>query len=171
MREAYVPTEQPQASPSSRFPSPHVHQGGASHPFGASAQGSSEAVGLRPAALKPGTIWAVRGRADFEGLRRSGHRVRRGPLTVKWLPCDPGAPPRVGYAIGRNLGPAVVRNRLRRRLRAVVRGVGGSLPPGAYLIGARPAAVDLSYEELKATVCSALGALDVKSSVAGRLEP
>ncbi|MGH9190794.1 MAG: ribonuclease P protein component [Acidimicrobiales bacterium] len=76
---------------------------------------------MRPSALKSATIWAVRGRTDFEDLRRSGHRVRRGPLTVTWLAGEPTGPPRVGYAIGRNLGGAVVRNRLRRRLRAVVR--------------------------------------------------
>ncbi len=52
-----------------------------------------------------------------------------------------------------------MRNRIRRRLRAVTREVGAQLRPGAYLFGASPAATSLSYEELKATVCQALAAL------------
>lgn len=52
----------------------------------------------------------------------------------------------MAYAIGRAVGPAVVRNRLRRRLRAAVRT--SSLPPGYYLIGARPTAADRSFEEV-----------------------
>jgi ribonuclease P protein component len=58
---------------------------------------------------------------------------------------------RVAYAIGRKVGPAVVRNRLRRRLRAAVRDLDrstGGLAPGAYLISLRPEAAQRSYREL-----------------------
>jgi ribonuclease P protein component len=85
--------------------------------------------------------------------------VRRGPITVTWLAGDPAEPPRVAYAIGRKAGGAVVRNRIRRRLRAITREVGAQLRPGAYLFGANAAAASLSYGDLRATVCHALGAL------------
>ena len=52
----------------------------------------------------------------------------------------------MAYALGRAIGPAVVRNRLRRRLRALIAGT--SLPPGLYLIGAQPAAARRSQSEL-----------------------
>jgi ribonuclease P protein component len=86
--------------------------------------------------------------------------VRRGPITVTWVAGDPAEPPRVAYAIGRRAGGAVVRNRIRRRLRAIIREVGAQLRPGAYLFGASAASSSLSYQDLKATVCQALGALD-----------
>ena len=55
-------------------------------------------------------------------------------------------PPWVAYALGRAVGPAVVRNRLRRQLRVLL--VASSLPPGLYLIGAQAAAAQRSRAEL-----------------------
>lgn len=56
----------------------------------------------------------------------------------------------MAFALGRALGPAVTRNRLRRRLRAICRTLtaAGELPPGLLLIGASPAAVELTYAQL-----------------------
>jgi ribonuclease P protein component len=148
--EAHIPAERPEAGEAPRVPPPHVDQGGPGHPVGAAAQGSPQPVGL---------IWAVRDRATFEALRRRGRRVRRGPLTVTWVAGDPAVPPRVAFAIGRKTGGAVARNLLRRRLRAIAREVVGDLRPGAYLFGATAATASLPYDDLRATVCSALGAL------------
>jgi ribonuclease P protein component len=105
-------------------------------------------------------IWRIRDRATFAALRHSGRRVRRGPVTITWAPGDPAEPPRVAYAIGRRVGGATVRNRVRRRLRAIVRDLQPALGPGAWLIGAAPEVANLSYGELKATVAGALDALD-----------
>ncbi|MEY2475532.1 MAG: Ribonuclease [Actinomycetota bacterium] len=65
-------------------------------------------------------------------------------------------PPRVGFAVGRQVGGAVERNRLRRRLRAIAAEMASQLEPGAYLIGAAPEAAALSYGDLKAIVAEAL---------------
>ena len=65
------------------------------------------------------------------------------------------ARPCVAYAIPRTVGPAVDRNRLRRRLRAVTCELG--LDPGAYLISAGPAAAGLSFDELAEHVRTACG--------------
>lgn len=85
--------------------------------------------------------------------------MSRGPITVTWLPGDPAEGSRVAYAVGRRAGGAVVRNRIRRRLRAIIRELRAELRPGAYLFGASAAAASLSYVDMKATVCQALGAL------------
>ncbi len=148
--EAHISTQRPEAGDAARVPSPHVDQGGTGHPVGPPAQGSPQPVGL---------IWAVRDRTTFEALRRTGRRVRRGPITVSWVPGDPAHPPRVAFAIGRRAGGAVVRNRVRRRLRAITREERARLQPGAYLVGATSAAASQSYGDLRATVCQALGAL------------
>jgi ribonuclease P protein component len=78
----------------------------------------------------------------------------------------PDEPPRVAFAIGRKVGTAVVRNRLRRRIRGgfLELVTEGEVRPGAYLIVAGAAATELTYEELKTNVRNAVAALG--SSVA-----
>lgn len=102
-------------------------------------------------------LWRIRDRTTFVELRRRGRRGRAGPVQVTWLP-DPAAPgpPRAAFAVGRKVGGAVVRNRLRRRLRHVLAEQSATMGPGAYLVAAGPAAAGLSPEELRATVTSAL---------------
>ena len=82
--------------------------------------------------------------------------MRRGPITVTLVETASTDPPRVAYAIGRSVGGAVERNRLRRRLRAIMSELGAQLAPGAYLVGAAPEAAALSFGELKAIVAKAL---------------
>lgn len=94
-------------------------------------------------------------RATFEALRRRGRRARQGPVTVTFVALEEGSHPTVAYAVGRRVGPAVVRNRVRRRLRAAVGTVAG-LKPGAYLVGADPEAVGLPYEDLRTNVTTAM---------------
>jgi ribonuclease P protein component len=67
-------------------------------------------------------------------------------LWCTYIPDPAATPPRVAYALGRAIGPAVVRNRLRRQLRAQL--VDRQLPPGLYLIGASPTASTRSLKEL-----------------------
>jgi ribonuclease P protein component len=98
--------------------------------------------------------WRIRDRATFEVLRRSGRRVRRGPVTVTYAAVGDAARPRVAYVVGKRVGGAVVRNRLRRRLRAAAAVEG--LQPGAYLVGVGPGATGLTYEELRTTVATAM---------------
>ena len=85
--------------------------------------------------------------------------MRRGPITVTWAPGDPAEPPRVAYAIGKHVGGATVRNRVRRRLRTIVREMEPALGPGAWLIGAAPEVAKLSYRDLKAAVAQAVSVL------------
>ena len=103
------------------------------------------------------TVWRVRDSTTFRDVRRQGVRGRAGPLTVTWA--AGGDRPRVAYAIGRPVGNAVARNRLRRRLRALVDDAAAELRPGAYLIAATPAATTLDTGELRRTLQTALNRL------------
>jgi len=99
-------------------------------------------------------LWRISDRATFGALRRHGRRLRRGPLALTWLPADPGTRPRVAFAVGRRVGGAVVRNRLRRRLRSAVQTLDPPLGPGAYLVSAAPEAADLDYDSLRTVLMS-----------------
>jgi len=94
-------------------------------------------------------IERVRQRDSFVRLRREGVRVRTGPLWCSFVDDQAVMPPMVAFAIGRPLGTAVARNRLRRRLRAILGAI--DVPPGIYLIGARPAVHELTFDELRST--------------------
>jgi ribonuclease P protein component len=146
MSEANVSTEQPEARQASRLSPPDVDPGRSGHHQGASAEGSSPAVGL---------IWRIDRRDTFLSLRQA-RRHRKGPITVSWVPGDPAEPPRVAYTIGRRVGSAVVRNRVRRRLRMLVREAAPRLRPGSYLIGAGPEAAHLSYNNLRTLLVKVL---------------
>ena len=68
-------------------------------------------------------------------------------------------PPAVAYAISRRVGNAVIRNRVRRRLRTAVARQERLLRPGhAYLVGVSPAAADVTYRELEDRVRECLEA-------------
>ena len=107
--------------------------------------------------MPPRVVDAVRTRRAFLALGQSRARARSGPVWVvratppAGTPEAGGAPVRVAYAIGRTVGGAVVRNRLRRRLRAVVvdHAATGAVPPGLYLVGATAAAVTQPHDRLR----------------------
>jgi ribonuclease P protein component len=72
------------------------------------------------------------------------------------LPGPAEEPPKLAFAVGRHVGNAVVRNRIRRRLRSLFAELEPELPPGTFLIGAAPAAVTLDHGELRRLLSTAL---------------
>jgi ribonuclease P protein component len=150
MREEDVPTEQPEAEEEARLPSSHADAWRSRRDHASAVKGPRPAVGL---------IWPVRDRASFRALA-NGARRRRGVLAVTCARLDESGPPRVAYAIGRHVGGAVTRNRIRRRLRAVVRDEAAVLEPAcAYLISAGPAALKTPFSELRTTFRAIVGDL------------
>ncbi len=85
---------------------------------------------------------------EFAALQGAG-TVRSHPLlTARFLRTDLETT-RFGLATGRKLGGAVVRNRVRRRLREVLRAMAPSFQPGwDVLIIARPAIVEADHQVL-----------------------
>jgi len=103
----------------------------------------------------------LRRREEFSAAVRAGRRAGRGTLVVH-LAIDPanGSPARAGFVVPRAVGGAVVRNRVRRRLRHLVRERLAALPPGAMLVvRAQPDSADASYAQLGADLDAALAAV------------
>ena len=78
---------------------------------------------------------------DFDAVYRQGRSVSTRSLTLHWFTRDDDADSaaRVGLAIPRAVGSAVVRNRLKRQLRAVWSEVADEAPRGCdYVLVARP---------------------------------
>jgi ribonuclease P protein component len=95
----------------------------------------------------------MRRRGDFARAVRQGSRSGRTLLTGHLLvPAgEGGTPPRVGFVVSRAVGKAVVRNRVRRRLRAAVREYLSSLPGGSLLVvRAHPQAATARQADLAA---------------------
>ncbi len=110
-------------------------------------------------------IWSIRERRTFDELVRRGSRVRTATLWCTCLPLPDSTPPRVAFAIGRAVGSAVVRNRVRRRLRMLISAE--QLPPGRYLIGARPPVTKRTFEELRMEVqalCERIRAAQIRAA-------
>jgi ribonuclease P protein component len=104
-------------------------------------------------------VESLSGRDAVERLRRDGRRAHHGAVGLTWVPGATSL--RVAYAVGRGVGSAVVRNRVRRRLRAVVADLAAELRPGDWLVGARPSAATCTSEELRHDVLEAVSRLEV----------
>ena len=103
----------------------------------------------------------MRRRSEFSQVMRAGHRAGR-PLVSGHLLCRPGhdEPARVGFVVSRAVGGAVVRNRVRRRLRHLARGYLGSLPEGSLLVvRANPRAATARQADLAAELDLVIAAL------------
>lgn len=93
-------------------------------------------------------------------LRTHGVRVRRGPLSITHVDDDPDGATRLAFAITKRVGSAVVRNRLRRRLREICveldRSRPSLVPAGALLVVPAPEAVRRTPDELRNDVIRVL---------------
>jgi ribonuclease P protein component len=101
-------------------------------------------------------IYRIRHARDFRRLQREGRSVRIGAVRLR-VRLDDGDGVHVAYALGRAHGTAVARNRLRRRLRAIVADADrrGEIPAGWYLVSMSPGDM-LNPAELTEAVCAAI---------------
>lgn len=109
-------------------------------------------------------------RSDFERVYRGGKKHFTGSMTVFFLRRDPPqGGPRIGLTVGRALGGAVVRNRIRRRMREAVRLSLGDLQISADLIlHPRKSVLDMDFVALCSAVKSAFAAVAGKLADKGR---
>ncbi|ADG76597.1 ribonuclease P protein component [Cellulomonas flavigena DSM 20109] len=91
----------------------------------------------------------MRRSADFQQTVRRGARGGRDTLVVHLTTTTDPGPPAVGLVVSRGVGNAVTRNRVKRRLRALVAARLDGLPEGALVVvRAQPAAASASSVEL-----------------------
>ena len=85
---------------------------------------------------------------DFERVWRQGRRVRHRLLYLIVAPNEL-AHNRYGFAVGKKVGRATVRNRVKRRLREIVRAHNAHLRQGYdVILVARPESAGHSFNEL-----------------------
>lgn len=95
---------------------------------------------------------------------------------VHLLAGDGSGDARVGFVVSRSVGTAVVRNRVKRRLREIVRGRVRDLPAGSLVVvRAHPSAATLASGQLRQDLERALdralaGAVGARGGATGRAE-
>lgn len=147
--EAAVPAQRAQAGEEAWIPLAHEHSWRTRRPSLPSPEGPRPPVGM---------IDRLAGRADFARLRADGVRHGRGPIRL--VSRYDTTSPRIAFAIPRSVGNAVVRNRTRRRIRAVVQElhrVDSTFPArGDHLIRVTAPIDDWSHATLRHTMASLL---------------
>ena len=152
MDETHLSTQRAQEGEDPRVPQADVDKGRPGGDPDAPGEGTPSPVGVIGGAGPA----PIRSRRTFEALRRSRHRGRSGPVSVVYVPQRTWSRCEVAYAINRQVGNAVTRNRLRRRLRSILSERVSSLPTGAYLVRTGPDASQLEFYELKVAMSRAL---------------
>jgi ribonuclease P protein component len=103
----------------------------------------------------------LRRSADFAAAIRGGRRAGRGTVVVHLLLEEPAQAitARAGFVVSKAVGNAVVRNKVRRRLRHLVRPLLAELPDGATLVvRALPASATATFAVLSNDLEAALAA-------------
>jgi ribonuclease P protein component len=106
------------------------------------ADGSGDLSGPGKRSKFPRSVRLLR-HADFEEVYKQGRRHFAAHMTVFYLPRQRAGGVRVGFTVGKVLGGAVVRNRMKRRLREAVR-----------LHGIMPAAMDVVINPKKSLLAA-----------------
>jgi ribonuclease P protein component len=94
----------------------------------------------------------LRQQSDFQRLRAEGQSWHNAALLISAAP-NSLSHNRYGFVVGKRLGKAVVRNRLRRQLREAMRSIHDQLRPGFDMaVIARQPSLNLTYWELRETL-------------------
>lgn len=103
---------------------------------------------------------SLRRQADFIRLRRRGRRASTPHLTLYRSDPLPGdLVSLVGITVNKSVGKAVVRNKVRRRLVAIVDDALAGRQPMRLLVIPQPAAAQAGFDVLRADFASALAKL------------
>jgi ribonuclease P protein component len=118
-------------------------------------------IQVEPIQVVPIEVERLKKRADFLGAakgRRQHQRCFVLQARARNTDAEPAGAPRFGFTLTKKVGNSVVRNRIRRRLREVVRLADPALPrPGHdYVVVARIEALSASFDDLRGDLARAL---------------
>ena len=100
---------------------------------------------------------SLRRQADFARMRRQGRRVATKSLVIYRSDPAPGDPSSlVGITVSKSIGKAVTRNKLRRRLAAIVHQALEHRRAMRLLVVARSDAAQTAFHDLRTEVTSGL---------------
>ena len=117
--ETDLSAERTQAEAEARLPRPHVDACGPPDPEAPPRQGPQAPLGVSPVQRRN----RLSRSRDFDAVYRHGRSVSTRFLTLYWFQRDEAVgDPRLGFAVPKAVGNAVVRNRIKRQLREIVRG-------------------------------------------------
>ena len=154
--EADLPAKEAPPRQGARLPRPDANDRRSSSPGRPSRPRPEAADGLIERGTHPPRLVMLSRPRDFATIQTTG-TVRSHPLLVVRTLRTDLENTRFGIATGRKLGGAVVRNRLRRRLREALRALAPSFQPGwDVLIIARPALVNATHGELTEAIARLL---------------
>jgi ribonuclease P protein component len=147
--EADLPAQEAPSREGARFPRPHADARRPSRHRRSAGSRSEAADGLTDGRGKhPPRLVMLSRPQDFAALQGTGTSRSHPLFSARFLRTDLETT-RFGLSTGRKLGGAVVRNRVRRRLREALRAMAPSFQPGwDVLIIVRPAIVDVDHQAL-----------------------
>lgn len=127
---------------------------------GATNSPASDGLSRGPAAgsgpRSPKRLGRLTRRAEFDAAYRNGRRRSSRQFTVFFAPNGLGEC-RMGMSVGSALGGAVVRNRIRRRIREVLRLNRGEIPAGwDIIVHPRASVANADFTELRDELLSLL---------------
>jgi ribonuclease P protein component len=93
--------------------------------------------------------------ADFQAVYEKGRKHFSGNMTAFYCESGRTEGPRIGFTVGKVLGGAVVRNRIRRRMRSAVRRHLGELArPLDLVLHPRKSVLTLEFARLEAEIAN-----------------
>jgi ribonuclease P protein component len=146
--EAHFPAEQPRPRTASRFPSPDVDSG-------------RPCRDPRPSRARPSQaerLTVISARRDFLAANNAKRKATAGFVLLVRDRADGTEAKRVGFTVTKKIGNAVVRNRMKRRFRALARDVIASQgKPGAdHILIGRAGGVERDFATLRTELVRAL---------------
>jgi ribonuclease P protein component len=160
-READLPAQRAQTEEEARLPGAHGYTRGPRDPQAAARQGSEAALRLSDRVGPVQRRHRLSRSRDFDTVYRHGRSVSTRYLVLYWFPREE-ADVRMGLAVPKDVGTAVVRNRIKRQLREAWRSRLERIPSGRdYVLKVRPglaeAAENQGFEWLGERIEEVLG--------------
>jgi len=161
--EAHFSAEQSRACPSPRFSSPYVNRRWPQHPERTSRTRPQETLGLisEQADRDMRGYSVIKKRSDFLAANRGKRYATPGFVLLVRDRQDDSPAIRLGITITKKVGNAVIRNRMRRRFRALAQEMlddKGKAGADHILIG-RDSGIERDFDALRADMVKALGKL------------